>query len=200
MNTAFLESFDTGPADGTTANRQIGDMEEKQLDVFEAGYAAGWEDATAAQSEQASAATQEFVKSLEDLSFTYNEAKSYVLQCYSPVIEAVFDQLIPQLADLPGETLVVGQIKKLVAAHAPAEVSVRCSPARLKLLQSGLPPASSIPVTLSADPSVDRDEVRMEFSDAIASFDEKILNNGIKDVIAQLSFELSKEQIVEASH
>lgn len=77
-----LEIFESdepgGPAETVVLDTSA--LEEARLASYDSGYAAGWEDATAAQSGDQSRIRAELARNLQALSFTYQEARSHVLR------------------------------------------------------------------------------------------------------------------------
>ena len=68
-----------------------------QLDAFEEGYRAGWDDAIKAQSDDRTRIS-EFAQNLQDLSFTYHEAYSHAINAMTPLLEDIVRSVLPKIA------------------------------------------------------------------------------------------------------
>ncbi len=95
----FLEDFDGTPVMGAPqTNLSEEEVEGLKLAAFEEGYRAGWDDAIKAQSDDRSRISSDFAQNLQDLSFTYHEAYSQVLNAMSPLLEDIVRSVLPQIA------------------------------------------------------------------------------------------------------
>lgn len=72
-------------------------MEEQNLQNFEKGYAAGWEDSLAMQIEEKSRLSEAMSQNLEDLRFTYAEALQQLTRAVVPVLQGAVSQLLPEI-------------------------------------------------------------------------------------------------------
>lgn len=126
-------------------------LEAEKLASFDKGYAAGWEDAsTAAERTQAEGA-EAALSRLQDLSFTYHEARAHVLRSVLPLIEAVADKVVPAVLR---ETLGV-RLTALVEAHAEeaatAEIEILAAPGEAADLRAVLDGRVGFPLAVRED-------------------------------------------------
>lgn len=127
-----LERFDHPPEparDGT---------EDARLAGFEAGYAAGWEDAAARTAEAASSSRLELVQALQDLGFGFHEARAHLLSALRPLLEAMAATVLPLIGRETLARHVAEAILPLAEAAAGAPVLLRCHPADGLLLEEAL--------------------------------------------------------------
>ena len=83
--------------------------EDQQLQAFEKGYQAGWDDAVKAQADSIAKVSAEFGQNLQDMSFTYHEALSKLTLSIQPVLAEIIDKLLPSLAQKTLGPQIVGQ-------------------------------------------------------------------------------------------
>ena len=95
-----LEVFDTAPApDGSMQPLvEATAVAEAKVASFEQGYSAGWDDAVAAQQGDQTRIRADLARNLQSLSFTFQDARSHVLQAIRPLILEMVNRLLPEVA------------------------------------------------------------------------------------------------------
>jgi flagellar biosynthesis/type III secretory pathway protein FliH len=73
-------------------------VEEAKVASFEQGYSAGWDDAVAAQQGDQTRIRADLARNLQSLSFTFQDARSHVLQAIRPLILQMVNRLLPEVA------------------------------------------------------------------------------------------------------
>lgn len=148
-----LELFETEPPDGpTTIVTDIGTIEQAKLTAYEQGYAAGWDDGVAAQSEDQTRLRADLARSLQGLSFTYQEARAHVLKALEPLIESMLSRLLPVAAQSALAPMVIDTLRPLAAELAEAPVLLYINPAVRPAVASVLSGGDALPVTLVDEP------------------------------------------------
>lgn len=125
-----LEVFD-GPmaetfSSGSDPSAPPSEVDEARLEAFEAGYKAGWDDATTAQEGEDAQARDAIQRNLQDMAFTYHEARNHVLRALAPLLADVSARLLPEMAraSLPHVVAeALGPYADLVA-DAPVKVQI----------------------------------------------------------------------------
>lgn len=99
------------------------EIEEIRLNAYERGYAAGWDDgghqADADDSQRRSA----IARQVEQLGFTYHEARAHVLGAIEPLLRAMLDSVLPVAVRAAVVPQTIDQLMPL--AHAAAEAPIR---------------------------------------------------------------------------
>ena len=70
--------------------------EDLKLQAFEAGYQAGWDDASKAHADGKEKTSAEFAQNLLDMSFTYHEALAKLTVSLEPLMKKVVEKLLPE--------------------------------------------------------------------------------------------------------
>lgn len=70
-------------------------MEEAKLASFEKGYTAGWDDAIDAKDKETNRISAALSGSLEDLSFTYREAQTQLIESLDPMFKVLTSVILP---------------------------------------------------------------------------------------------------------
>ncbi len=160
MPRPLLEDFDAGPgarqdpyspsreATPATTDPSAESMEKWRLEGYEAGYQAGWDDATRAQADDQSRIGAEFARNLQDLGFTFQEARTHVMHALEPLLAGMVDRVLPRLvSDTIGQTI-VEELLHLASAAVDTPIEVVVSPASRPVIETFLTQAASVPFAL----------------------------------------------------
>lgn len=129
-------------------------IEASRLEGFETGYQAGWDDATRAQAEEQGRIGAEFARNLQDLGFTFQEARSHVMHALEPLLSGMVEKVLPRLiSETIGQTI-IEEVMPLAATAADTPIEVVVSPASLPVLQGLLAKTVSVPFELVEEPTL----------------------------------------------
>ncbi|MGI1662068.1 hypothetical protein ACRDNQ_07495 [Palleronia sp. KMU-117] len=150
-----LESFARAPADAfPEAVFSAADIEAARLDGYEAGYRAGWDDATSATSLEQDRIGEEFARNLRDLGFTYHEARAHVITGVDEVLRSFLRVFFPAFV---GEAL-ASHVQDAIAAEidlaAGQPIRLRVSPENAGALRRLLVSVSTFPCVIEEEPSL----------------------------------------------
>lgn len=155
-----LETFtdlpepEQGSAEATLAD-------EARLSGFDAGYAAGWDDAAAAHSGERALAEARTADALQTLGFTYQEARSHVLAALEPLLADIAAKLLPRIAQASLPALVVETILPLAETLAEPPVTLRLHPDSREAIERLCVPALGLPVALVEDSTLTAGDIRL---------------------------------------
>ena len=126
-----LEVFapDQPSAAGNTVVLDTMLLEETKLSAYDSGYAAGWEDATAAQSEDQNRVRADLARNLQSLGFSYHEARAHVLKALEPLLRQITGQLLPELARDSLAPMVLEILMPLAEKLADTPITLVLNPA-----------------------------------------------------------------------
>lgn len=129
-------------------------LESTRLESYEAGYRAGWDDAAAAELKEQSRIGAEFARNLEDLGFTFHEARAHVMQALEPLLTGMVHRVLPKLvSETMGQTI-VEELLPLATQAADTPVEVVVSPASRPVLEALLATSTVVPFTLVEEPTL----------------------------------------------
>jgi len=167
MSSAFLEDFDTAPTPRPMPDASApapvsagaAELEKARLEGYESGYQAGWDDANRAETEDQSRIGAEFARNLQDLGFTFQEARAHVMHALEPLLSGMVERVLPRLvSDTIGQTI-VEELMPLAADAADAPIEVVVSPASRPALEGFLARAVSVPFALVEEPTLTEGQV-----------------------------------------
>ncbi len=168
-----LEVFET-EARGNAPEMVVLDtmaLEEAKLGSYDAGYAAGWEDAAAAQSNEQSLIKADLARNLQSLGFTYQEARIHILRSIEPLLQEMVGQLLPELARETLAPIVLEVLMPMAETLADAPVTLVLNPAARAAVEALLEQATGMPLTLIEEPSLGEGQVYLRMGGAEISVD-----------------------------
>ena len=195
MTLSFLEDFDPArlpPPEPSTFNAEL---EEKRLAQFEEGYAAGWEDAISAQSENTRIANENLAKTIGDLSFTYHEACQHLQTSFLPVLEAMARHLVPPLMEKAFPRMVLDKLADILDDPDVSPLELRCAPERVNYFHETLAGIDHTLVTISSDPKCEKDTILLISADFAEQLDVKFIADEIISEVEAAVFETNKASV-----
>jgi flagellar assembly protein FliH len=155
-------------------------LEEQKLQAFEAGYQAGWDDATKAQADEKARLSAEFSQNLQDISFSYHEAIAKLSASFEPILKEIVEKVLPSMAR---ETLgmhVTEQINALMAESIARPIEVVVAPESEVRIQAFVEGKLAEPFKIVTDATLTDEQVFIR----IGSEERKIDLNAIVDGIS----------------
>ena len=143
MRPVTLEYFDDGQAGGP-------DGEEARLAAYDQGYAAGWDDAIAAQSDEISRLRADLGRNLCTMGLTWREAHRHILTAIEPLIAEMTGKVLPNVARAALGAVILDELRPLAAQLSAAPFSIRTAPENVALVERLIADAD-FPLTVTAD-------------------------------------------------
>ena len=166
-----LEVFEVADVSPQKVNVSAADFEEMRLAAFEKGYTAGWDDAVAAQDADSAKLRADLARNLEDLSFTYAEARAHVLQAMEPLLRDMVAKVLPTIAQETLAPIVLETLRPLAEEMAGAAITVVVNPANRHTVETLLSTGRTLPLTFVEEPSLVEGQVYLRMGDAESRID-----------------------------
>lgn len=168
-----LEVFDTTQAaDGTPLSLvEATAAEEAKVAAFEQGYSAGWDDAAAAQQGDQSRISADLARNLQSLSFTFQDARSHVLQAIRPLMLEMVNRLLPEVAHESLAPTVLEALTPIADEMSDAPMTLVLNPAVRSQVEDLVSQATGLPVVIEEEPSLSEGQVYIRFGTAEAKVD-----------------------------
>lgn len=156
-----LEVFETDQpsAAGNTVVLDTMLLEETKLGAYDSGYAAGWEDATAAQSDDQNRVRADLARNLQSLGFTYHEARAHVLKALEPLLHQITGQVLPELARDALAPMILEILMPMAEKMADTPITLVLNPAARPAVEALLEQATGLPMTLQEEPSLSEGQI-----------------------------------------
>lgn len=110
-------------------------LEDQKLQAFEAGYQAGWDDATKAQSDDKDKLTAELGQNLLDMSFTYHEALSKLTASLEPAMQKMVGKLLPEIVQHTLGTHILEQVQAMLNDQLKQPVEIVVNPKNISSVE-----------------------------------------------------------------
>lgn len=124
------------------------DLEAARLSGYEAGYQAGWDDATNSGDDERERIGAEFARNLQDLGFTFHEARSHVMQSLEPLLVSMVNKVLPTLISSTIGQAIVEEILPLAADAADCPIEVVTYPDGRATLENFLSRNITVPLSI----------------------------------------------------
>lgn len=175
---ALLECFDQPIASESTEDAPSADYQD--------GFTAGQEAARAeiaAEDQQARAA---LAQAFSDLAFGYHEAREHILGALRPVLSALSDKVIPDLAQAGLAERVAEYLSETLEEAAVRPVEVAVAPGAAARLEAALGVDPSLPILVREDPTLSPGQALVDTGAAEALVDTDAVAAAIRDALAAL--------------
>lgn len=169
-----LEVFDTDPSPAPASGMvvtQIGAIEEAKLAAYEQGYKAGWDDAAAAQSEDQGRIRADLARNLQQLSFTWQEARAHILKAVEPLLEEMVTRLLPETARETLAPMVLEQVMPMAEDLTDQPVALVLNPAVRPAVEALIEQATGLPMAIEEEPTLPEGQVYIRLGGAEAQVD-----------------------------
>lgn len=165
MPSLRLEVFDTAMASDGSLQPMVEAtaVEEAKVAAFEQGYAAGWDDAAAAQQGDQTRIRADLARNLQTLAFTFQDARSHVLQAIRPLMLEMISRLLPEVAREALAPTVLDTLTPLAEALADAPLTLVLNPAVRGQVEDLVTQATGLPMVIEEEPSLPEGQVYIRF-------------------------------------
>lgn len=153
---------DFGPKNlGRDANISLNDVEieNQKLDSFEKGYQAGWDDAVNAQVATKTRISSDLAKNLQEVSFSYHEARSTLTKSLEPLFSDVVATLLPEVARHSLGPHLVAQLTDMVRVQTDQVIEITVSPVNLETIETLIENELESPFVMVPDPNLSEGQV-----------------------------------------
>jgi flagellar assembly protein FliH len=178
----FLEDFDGTPPVSILPQKSMSDdeVETLKLAAFEEGYRAGWDDAIKAQSDDRTRISSDFAQNLQDLSFTYHEAYSQVLNAMNPLLEDIVRSVLPKIAHEALGLHILDQLKAHSRTIGELGVEIVVSPENVEAVTGLMGQDFGFPLRVSEDDTMAAGQADIRFGESEQQIDlsEVLINVG----------------------
>lgn len=168
-----LEVFDIETAaDGSLQPLvQVSAMEDAKIASFEQGYTAGWDDAAAGQDSDQLRIRADLARNLQTLSFSFQDARTHVLQAIRPLILEITNRLLPEMAREALAPIVLETLMPMADEMADAPITLVLNPNVRARVEQLLEQATGLPMVVEEEPSLSEGQVYIRFGPAETKVD-----------------------------
>lgn len=154
-----LEEFDCAGKPPQPEPDKLAAETEAGLAAFDQGYAAGWDDAVAAQDAEITKLRSDLGRNLQALYFTYHEARAHVLGALEPLLFDMTAKVLPAMARQSLGAVVLDALRPIAETLTEAPVEVLLHPASRATIEAMLASGAAPPFRITEEPSLGEGQV-----------------------------------------
>jgi flagellar assembly protein FliH len=126
---------------------------------YERGYQAGWDDCDRQADEARQAIGAELARNLQELGFTFHEARAHVLSGVEPLLTAMVEKILPRIAAATLGASIVEELTAMTEALGDLPVTILVAPASHDLVAGLLAAETALPFTLTVEETLTDQQV-----------------------------------------
>lgn len=189
----FLEEFGAvdarvssdlrGNEHSSDTDQTAADLESKRLEGYAAGYQAGWDDASKANADEKERVEAEFARNLQDLGFTFQEARSHVLGTLEPLLTAMVEAVLPKAIQEALGQVINEELIPMAEQAADSPIQVLVSPASRGALDHLMQHPNAVPFEIVEEGTLPEGQVYLRSPTAERRIDLSSALDRIKDAV-----------------
>ena len=189
----LLEDFDD-LIQGVPVSMTDISIEELRLEAFEKGYQAGWDDAVKSRHEDERTVSVELQQNLQDLTFTYEEARSAVVDSVAPLIRQMVETVLPELAKASLPFRIAEEVEVLAKSASEQPIEIHAFPGDVPAIGPMLDGSDFSRISVIGDDTLPEGQVRIVTGDTEREIDLPETLRNVGDIVASF-FQTQKRDI-----
>lgn len=166
-----FSAFQISGVEDFAAHLEFGPEQNLDTVAFEKGYKAGWNDASSAEENDQLKISAEFARNLQDLGFTYHEARNHVLKSLENLLLELVKKILPELAFETLGLTIVEEINSMAKVAADIPLQIVVSPLTRPTIEPMLDDFSTVALELIEEPSLSQGQVFLRAGQAEKQID-----------------------------
>lgn len=139
---------------------------EAQLAAFDKGYRDGWEDAARAHAAEQATIGADLARALEDMSFTYHEARAAMLGEMRGLLLGLVEKVLPEAARASLGAAILERVEAAAKARSEMSVEIRVAEGHADRISPHLHAGISMPLRVSEEPTLGPGQAVLRFGSA----------------------------------
>lgn len=169
---SFLEEFSGGhkaTANGSDAlSSQTAQADNRA--AFDEGYNCGWQDGVASVESDEGKQKAALAEALQEIKFTYFEARQHVLKSLRPVLEAMVDTALPRAtANSLGAHVI--ELLQGYSGNLESTAILTCAPQNEAMLREAAEAAIDFPIEIVTEATLAENQVVLHFDEGQSRID-----------------------------
>ena len=189
-----LEDFGSGPEVPAPETTDGSRLEAERLAAFDQGYAAGWEDAHKAAAQEARDSDEAARSRLQDLGFTFHEARAHVMTALTPMLRAIVSHAVPQLIQRTLGQRLTEELEAMIEEAGEAEVEILVPVGDAAQVASAISEIRTLPVSIREDGALADGQIHLRLGRLEREIDLAELGRRLDDALSALDT-LNKEAL-----
>jgi flagellar assembly protein FliH len=155
------------------------EIETNRMAAYEQGYKAGWDDVVQSQTDDQSRIGADFARNLQDLGFTFHEAKSHVMKSLEPLLSEVISKVLPKLASETLGQMILEELLPFADEVSDAPIQIVVAPSGRAAIEALVDTSLTIPLEVLEEPSLADGQVYLRMGDLEKKID---MDNAIERI------------------
>ncbi len=195
-----LEDFASNSPQIPEPDAPVALTESDRLAAYDVGYKEGWDDAHAAKAQEHDRIGVELARSLQDLSFTFYEARVQVTKSLEPLVTAIVAQVLPRLSTMALAEQILAVLTPLAEETNTPTLALLCASEDIDTLKTLIGSNHGLPLQLTPEPSLMPGQAKFVLGHETHEIDVTVLNTQIKGLVSDTFATLApKPEIQELS-
>ena len=184
----ILEHFDGFSAAQANAERsppqRVGEPPEAADSAYERGYRAGWDDCEGELRQAHSTVSAELSRNIQELGFTYHEARAHVMSGFEPLLRTLIGKVLPEIVAATLGPAILEELSAVAETAADAPVTILVAPNSHDTVAGFLAGSTALPYRLLTEPTLGDWQVHFRLGDHERRLD---LTEVLDRILARLS-------------
>ena len=170
------------------------EVEDIQLDAFDSGYKAGWEDALKIHETSVEQTGAALAQNLQDMAFTHHEVYLKFSAAMKPLFEQIIDKMLPAIARQVLGLHILEQLDGLMGDHVKTALEIAVCPDDIDSLRAALEDMAPMPFTLTPDPLMAGGQALLRVGDQEREINLGAVLSGVSEAV-EAFFEQTKQGV-----
>ncbi|MBL3703362.1 hypothetical protein GI582_11760 [Sulfitobacter sp. BDSS02] len=189
----LFENFsENSSTDKNAAGMSEDELEDIRLAAFEKGYVAGWEDAIKNQEKENSRISDGMSQRLEDISFTFYEARSQFSKDSGIILRLLSEKILPETLHRNLAEHLTYEMKSILESLSPDSLTIAVPKGNRTKVEKLLNLDISVPLRIEEDFSLSNDQVVLRVADIEREIDINRFVKSMLDTMDTFTFSTEK--------
>lgn len=167
-------------------------LEHERLAAYDEGYAAGWDDSSKAAEADLAQSEAQMRAHLQDLGFTFHEARAHVMRTVQPMLNAIVEKALPQLLHDTLGHRITADLTAMIEEAGDADITLLVASDQGDRVRNLLGGISSLPIDVHEESTLGAGELHLRLGHCEREIDLRALETTIGDALRALDT-LNKE-------
>lgn len=168
-------------------------IEEQKLVSFEKGYSAGWDDAVSAQDMESAKISATLANSLQDMSFTYHEAQSQLIESLDPMFKVLTSAILPDALAASFGHHIVDQLMDMAKGQADQPMLITVSSGEGNGVRALLKDNISVEVKVREDAELTPGQAYLRVGKSEREINSDALLESIRDSVDAFTYQVYED-------
>ena len=168
-------------------------IEDAKLVSFEKGYTAGWDDAIDAKDKEVTCVSATLAGSLEDLSFTYHEAQTQLIDSLDPMFKVLTSVILPDTMAATFGHHIIDQLNDMAKGQINEPMEIVVAAGEGNAVRALLGDEPKVEARVREDANLSSGQAQLRVGKSERELNSEALIEAIRDSIDAFSYQFKEE-------